>query len=506
MGRIRRIHFVGIGGAGMGGIAEVLINLGYQISGSDINENNMTQRLAKLGAQIFMGHDARHLDEGTIGKIHELPQIGNTSRRAADVVVVSTAVAADNPEVLAARARLIPVVQRAEMLAELMRFRHGIAVAGTHGKTTTTSLTASLLAEGGLDPTFVIGGLLNSAGTHARLGASKYLVAEADESDASFLHLQPMLSIITNIDADHMETYGGDFARLRQTFVEFIHHLPFYGLAVVCIDDPVVREILPELARPVLTYGLSEDADLCATNICQEQTRTHFKVARPGVPDWLNITLNLPGKHNVLNALAAIAVAHEVGVSDAAIQAGLAGFQGIARRFQIYGEIATASGQVLMIDDYGHHPREVAATLQAIREGWPQRRLVVAFQPHRYTRTRDLFEDFVEVLARIDVLVLVEIYAAGEPAIAGADGRTLCRAIRARAKNDPIFAPTVADLVTILPDVLQHGDILLTLGAGDIGTVAATLAQHLATAGHGGAKEVLHGLVEIKASSLGTKH
>jgi UDP-N-acetylmuramate--alanine ligase len=509
MGRIRRIHFVGIGGAGMGGIAEVLINLGYQVSGSDIHENNMTRRLAKLGAQIFMGHDARHLDEGVslaaMPEIATAPVISEDTERgllnsaqgirvepeqpanagltqATDVVVVSTAVATDNPEVLAARAQLIPVVQRAEMLAELMRFRYGIAVAGTHGKTTTTSLTASLLAEGGLDPTFVIGGRLNSAGTHARLGASQYLVAEADESDASFLHLQPMVSVITNIDADHMETYGGDFARLRQTFVEFIHHLPFYGLAVVCIDDPVVREILPELARPVITYGLSKDADVRASHICQEQTRTHFKVARPGVPHWLNITLNLPGKHNVLNALAAVAVAHEVGVSDQAIQQGLAGFQGIARRFQIYGEIAIATGHVLMIDDYGHHPREVAATLQAIREGWPRRRLVVAFQPHRYTRTRDLFEDFVEVLARIDVLVLVEIYAAGEPVIAGADGRTLCRAIRARGKHDPIFVSSATDLVKTLPEVLQHGDILLTLGAGDIGAVAATLAQCLAVA------------------------
>ncbi|MEO5573528.1 MAG: UDP-N-acetylmuramate--L-alanine ligase [Gammaproteobacteria bacterium] len=507
MGRIRRIHFVGIGGAGMGGIAEVLINLGYQVSGSDIHKNNMTRRLAKLGAQIFIGHDAHHLDEGIpltamqglvtpapvsnaehaalMKPVQEFrvepePPVDAGLTQATDVVVVSTAVAADNPEVLAARARLIPVVQRAEMLAELMRFRYGIAVAGTHGKTTTTSLTASLLAEGGLDPTFVIGGRLNSAGAHARLGASQYLVAEADESDASFLHLQPMLSVITNIDADHMETYGGDFARLRQTFVEFIHHLPFYGLAVVCIDDPVVRETLPELARPVLTYGLSEDADVRATDIRQEQTRMHFKVARPQLPDWLNITLNLPGKHNVLNALAAIAVAHEVGVSDQAIQSGLSGFQGIARRFQIYGEIAVSAGRVLMIDDYGHHPREVAATLQAIRAGWPRRRLVVAFQPHRYTRTRDLFEDFVEVLDKIDLLVLVEVYAAGEAVIAGADGRSLCRAIRARG-NEPVFVPTASDLPAALRDVLQDGDILLTLGAGDIGTVATTLVQSLAT-------------------------
>ncbi len=479
MGRIRRIHFVGIGGAGMGGIAEVLINLGYQVSGSDIHENNMTHRLAKLGAQIFIGHDARHLDESAIYEVQGASQAADPAKRAADVVVVSTAVAADNPEVLSARARLIPVVPRAEMLAELMRFRHGIAVAGTHGKTTTTSLTASLLAEGGLDPTFIIGGRLNSVGAHARLGASQYLVAEADESDASFLCLQPMLAVITNIDADHMDSYGGDFGRLRQAFIEFIHHLPFYGLAVVCIDDPVVRDILPELGRPVLTYGLAEDADLRASNICQEQTRTHFQVSRKDAPHWLTVTLNLPGKHNVLNALAAIAVAHQVGVSGAAIRQGLAGFQGIARRFQVYGEIAAQAGRALLIDDYGHHPREVAATLQAIREGWPRRRLVVAFQPHRYTRTRDLFEDFVEVLAQVDVLVLVEVYSAGESPIAGADGRTLCRAIRARSKKDPVFAASAADLVTLLPEVLQSDDILLILGAGDIGTVAATLAQNL---------------------------
>ncbi|MEW6354411.1 MAG: UDP-N-acetylmuramate--L-alanine ligase [Pseudomonadota bacterium] len=459
-----RIHFVGVGGAGMGGIAEVLLNLGYRVSGSDLHENSVTRRLHELGAEIFIGHDTAHVAH-------------------ADVVVVSTAIGADNPEVAAARAQRIPVVPRAEMLAELMRFRYGIAVAGTHGKTTTTSLTASLLAEGGLDPTFVIGGRLNSAGAHARLGAGQYLVAEADESDASFLYLQPMIAVVTNIDADHMDTYGGDFNKLRQTFVEFLHHLPFYGLAVLCLDDPVVREILPQVTRPVLTYGLSADADLRATRIRQEKACTHFTIARPGAPDWLHVTLNLPGQHNVLNALAACAVAHQAGVADDAIQRGLASFLGIARRFQMYGEIATSAGPVLLIDDYGHHPREIAATFQAIRAGWPQRRLVVAFQPHRYTRTRDLFEDFAGILTNADVLLLLDVYAAGEAPIASADGRTLCRAIRARGKLDPVFVAGAADLPATLPDILQAGDILLTLGAGDIGAVAATLPQRLRPAG-----------------------
>jgi UDP-N-acetylmuramate--alanine ligase len=462
MGRIRRIHFVGIGGAGMGGIAEVLFNLGYQVSGTDLHANSMTESLAKLGVKISIGHDARHVE----GR---------------DVVVVSSAVSENNPEVVAAHARLIPVVPRAEMLAELMRFRYGIAVAGTHGKTTTTSLTASLLAEGGLDPTFVIGGRLNGAGSHARLGAGQYLVAEADESDASFLYLQPMLAVITNIDADHMDTYGGDFNRLRQTFLEFLHHLPFYGLAVVCLDDPVVRELLPQMARPVLTYGFSPDADLRATGLRQEQSRTYFQVARTGGHATLDITLNLPGKHNAHNALAAIAVAQQVGVSDAAIQRGLAHFQGIARRFQIYGEIVTHAGTVFMVDDYGHHPNEIAATLQAIRAGWPQRRLVVAFQPHRYSRTRDLFEDFARVLSEVDVLLLCEVYPAGEAALAGADARALCRAIRTRGKTEPVYVATVNDLLTTLPDLLQADDILLTLGAGNIGAVAPKLAQALAT-------------------------
>lgn len=460
MGHMRRIHFIGIGGAGMGGIAEVLLNLGYQVSGSDLHPNAMTRRLAELGAQIAIGHAARHVQD-------------------ADVAVTSTAVKSDNPEVVAARARRIPVVPRAEMLAELMRFRHGIAVAGTHGKTTTTSLVASLLAEGGLDPTFVIGGRLNSAGVHARLGAGQYLVAEADESDASFLYLQPMISVVTNIDADHMDTYGGDFTRLRQTFIEFLHHLPFYGLAVLCVDDPVVQEILPQVTRPILSYGFSTSADICAHDIRQDQALTRFKVMRNG-NEWLSVTLNLPGRHNVLNALAAMAVAHEVGVPDAAIQRGLEGFQGIARRMQVQGEITTPNGKVLVIDDYGHHPREIAATVQAIRDGWPHRRLVVAFQPHRYSRTRDLFDDFARVLSEIDVLVLTEVYAAGETPITGADGRALARAIRVRGKLEPVFVEHTAELPGTLAALLTDGDVLLTLGAGDIGTIAAALPQQLA--------------------------
>ena len=463
MGRIRHVHFVGIGGAGMSGIAEVLVNLGYTVSGSDLHENAVTKRLAKLGAHIAIGHHARHI-------------------KGADAVVTSSAVNAENPEVIAARSQRVPIVPRAEMLAELMRFRYGIAVAGTHGKTTTTSLVASLLAEGGLDPTFVIGGRLISAGANARLGEGRYLVAEADESDASFLYLQPMLAVVTNIDADHMATYGGDFARLRQTFVEFLHHLPFYGLAVLCIDDPVVREILPQVTRPVLSYGIEQPADVCAVNIRQEGVQTRFDVQHAGRSTPLHVVLNMPGHHNVLNALAAIAVAHELGISDSAIQSGLAGFQGIGRRFQVYGEVMTAAGQVMLVDDYGHHPNEVAATLRAARDAWPQRRLVVAFQPHRYTRTRDLFEDFAQVLSTPDVLLLAEVYAAGEAPIASADGRTLCRAIRSRGQVDPVFVERVADIGTALQTVLQHGDVLLTLGAGDIGGVAPALLQQLKVA------------------------
>jgi UDP-N-acetylmuramate--alanine ligase len=459
MRRISHIHFVGIGGVGMGGIAEVLHNLGYRVSGSDIKENALTRRLAGLAMTVHIGHDARWV-EGS------------------DVVVVSSAVDQDNPEVREAQRRRIPVVRRAEMLAELMRFRYGIAVAGTHGKTTTTSLIASLLAEGGLDPTFVIGGRLNSIGSNARLGAGEYLVAEADESDASFLHLLPMIAVVTNIDADHMSTYGGDFGCLRQTFIEFLHQLPFYGLAVLCLDDPVIAEILPQVPRPVLTYGLSKEADVQARDIRQHQATIQFKVVRRHGAE-LEITLNLAGHHNVRNALAAIAVAQELGVDDGAIQRALTGFQGIGRRFQLYGEIATAAGQVLMIDDYGHHPREIAATVQAIRAGWPERRLVVAFQPHRFSRTRDLFEDFVKVLSEADVLMLLEVYPAGEEPIPAADGRALSRAIRARGQVDPVFVDALADLPAVLRGVLQDGDVLLTLGAGDIGAAAAKLPEQL---------------------------
>ncbi|MDX1698132.1 MAG: UDP-N-acetylmuramate--L-alanine ligase, partial [Thiohalobacterales bacterium] len=401
MGRVRHVHFIGIGGAGMSGIAEVLHNLGYTVSGSDVRENAVTVRLQAMGITISIGHAT-----------------GNVAD--CDVVVVSTAIPEDNPEIVAARERRIPVVPRAEMLAELMRFRYGIGVAGTHGKTTTTSLIASLLAEGGLDPTFVIGGQLNSAASHAQLGAGHYLVAEADESDASFLYLQPSMAVVTNIDADHLPTYAGDFGRLRRTFIEYLHHLPFYGLAVLCLDDAEIQAILGEVTRPVVTYGIDSDADVTATDIAQEGAQTHFVVRRSGHAAGLPVTLNLPGRHNVLNALAAIAVATELGVPDAAIQAALAGFQGIGRRFHIAGEIATPAGNVLLIDDYAHHPREIAPTLAAVRAGWPGRRLVVVFQPHRYSRTHDLFDDFIQVLSSADVLVLGEVYPAGEEPIAGA--------------------------------------------------------------------------------------
>ena len=456
---VKRVHFVGIGGVGMCGIAEVLHNLEFSVSGSDSAENANTKRLAGLGIRVTIGHDATHV-------------------AGADVVVISSAVKDTNPEVLAARAAKIPVIPRAEMLAELMRLQHGIAIAGTHGKTTTTSLTASVLAQGGLDPTFVIGGRLNSAGTNARLGRGEYLVAEADESDASFLHLQPFMAVVTNIDADHMETYGGDFNRLKQVFIDFLHNLPFYGLAILCTDDPNVREILPHVHKPVRTYGTGADADVRATDIAQDGMQMHFNVTigRRGAP--MSITLNQPGRHNVLNALAAITVANELNVPEAAIREGLSSFGGIGRRFQVNGRIPVAGGDVLLVDDYGHHPRELAATIQAAREGWPQRRLVVAFQPHRYTRTRDLIDDFSAVLAGCDTLFITEIYAAGEAPISGADGRALCRAIRARGGN-PVFVENVHELPALLADTLRANDLLLTLGAGNIGQVAAGLAQRL---------------------------
>lgn len=463
MGRVKRIHFVGIGGVGMSGIAEVLLNLDFQVTGSDVREGPATRRLAELGASIMIGHRSRNV-------------VG------CDVVVISSAVKEDNPEVAAARVQQIPVVPRAEMLAELMRFRFGIAVAGTHGKTTTTSLVSSLLAEGGLDPTFVIGGRLNSAGSNARLGESDYLVAEADESDASFLYLQPMLAVVTNVDADHMTTYGGDFSRLRSTFVEFLHHLPFYGLAVLCIDDLEVRGLLSEISRPICTYGTVAEADVRASDIRQDGVKTCFKVHQAGYP-LLDVTLNMPGRHNMLNALAAITVARELKVDDAAIQRGLLEFQGIGRRFQVMGECRTAAGQVMLVDDYAHHPKEIEATMDAVRAGWPERRLVIAFQPHRYTRTQEQFEDFVQVLSRADVLLLGEVYAAGEEPIAGADTRALIRALRVRGQVEPVFVDPIGELVTVLPGVLRDGDIVLTLGAGDIGGVAARLVAGIAPAG-----------------------
>ena len=459
LGRVRHIHMIGIGGAGMCGIAEVLLNLGYLVSGSDVHDNKSTQRLRGQGAQIAIGHSPANL-------------------AAVDVVVVSSAIDAQNPEWLAAKQRRIPTVPRAEMLAELMRFRYGIAVAGTHGKTTTTSLVASLLAEAGLDPTFVIGGLLNSAGTNARLGAGRYLVAEADESDASFLYLQPMLSIVTNIDADHLSTYEGDFNRLSDTFVEFLHHLPFYGIAILCVDDPQIRKVLPQVTRTVVSYGLSPDADFRAHNVRQHQQVTDFDVEIPGRKERLPIKLNLPGLHNVRNALAALAVAHELGIDEEVQQRALRNFQGIGRRSQYYGVLTTPRGKIQLIDDYAHHPREIEATLNGLRGGWPGARLVVAFQPHRYTRTRDLFDDFAQILSTVDVLVLSEVYPAGEQPIVGADSHALARAIRTRGKVDPILINRIDELGPVIETVVRDGDILLTLGAGNIGAVAAGLPAY----------------------------
>lgn len=458
MRRIRRIHFVGIGGVGMCGIAEVLLNLGYQVSGSDLRASVVTERLAGFGATIFIGHQA----ENAVGT---------------DVLVVSSAINPANPEVAYALENRIPVVPRAEMLAELMRYRHGIAVAGTHGKTTTTSLIASVFAAAGLDPTFVIGGKLTAAGTNAQLGSSRYLVAEADESDASFLHLQPMVSVVTNIDADHMSTYGGDFNRLKRTFVDFLHNLPFYGLAVLCIDDPVVCEILPQVARPTVTYGFGEEADVRAIDVRQEGMRTFFTVLRRERAP-LSVSVNMPGRHNVLNALATIAIATDEGLDDAAIVAGLSGFQGVGRRFQVYGELPTENGSVMLVDDYGHHPREVAAVVKAVRDGWPERRLVMLYQPHRYSRTRDLYEDFVQVLGEANVLLLMEVYPAGEEPIPGADSRQLCRSIRQRGRLDPIYVERGTDVAPMLKPLLRAGDILLCQGAGDIGSVAPHLINH----------------------------
>ncbi|MEE8216468.1 MAG: UDP-N-acetylmuramate--L-alanine ligase [Acidiferrobacterales bacterium] len=459
---VKRIHFVGIGGVGMSGIAEVLSNLQFEVSGSDIRESANTRRLATHGIAVHIGHDAELVAH-------------------ADAVVVSSAINGRNPEVAAAKRAKIPVVPRAEMLGELMRLQRGIAVAGTHGKTTTTSLIASVLGEGGLDPTFVIGGQLTSAGSNARLGKGEYLVAEADESDASFLHLQPFVAVVTNIDNDHLGTYGGDFARLKRTFINFLHNLPFYGLAIVCLDDPVVREILGKIQRPTITYGTCPEADVRARNIEQDGLQMRFTVEMSGA-EALELKLRQPGQHNVLNALAAVAVAKELGVATAAIARGLARFEGIGRRFQVLGQVSIDGGDVVLVDDYAHHPRELAVTMTAARHGWPDRRLVVAFQPHRYTRTRDLLDDFSAVLNEVDPLVITEVYSAGEGVISGADGRALCRAIRARGKANPIFVDDVAALPPVLREILRANDVLLTMGAGSIGQVAADLPQWLAEA------------------------
>ncbi len=460
MRRIHCVHFIGIGGSGMSGIAEVMLNLGYNVQGSDLKPNKQTRRLEQQGATVFIGHAAENIAN-------------------ADAVVVSSAVDETNAEVVAARKKLMPVVQRAEMLAELMRFRYSIAVAGTHGKTTTTSLVASVLAEGGLDPTFVIGGRLKSADANARLGQGDYLVAEADESDASFVHLKPMLAVVTNIDADHMSTYDGDIEKLRSSFVEFLHNLPFYGLAVVCSDDDGVNQVLGDIGRSVVTYGVNETADVRATNIEFASGVSSFDVIRPGDRDALRISLRLPGLHNVRNALAAIAVADELQIADDAVVGALEKFEGIDRRFQSHGEIETAAGKIMMIDDYGHHPTEIAATLAAARSGWPERRIVLVFQPHRYSRTRDLMDDFAVVLSEADVAIVLDVYAAGEAPIAGADGRAIARAVRSRGAVEPVFVESLDDLLPVLDGLVEDGDLVLTMGAGDIGAYAAGLPEML---------------------------
>lgn len=459
---IRHIHFVGIGGAGMSGIAEVLLNLGYNISGSDLGASATTQRLASMGARIHIGHAAAHIE-------------------GADCIVTSTAVKADNPEVVAAHAKLLPVVPRAVMLAELMRMKKGIAIAGTHGKTTTTSLVSSVLASAGLDPTFVIGGKLNSAGANAQLGSGEYIVVEADESDASFLNLLPVMAVVTNIDADHMDTYGHDFGKLKQAFVEFLHHMPFYGAAIVCVDDPNIRSLLGEIQRPITSYGVSPDAQVRALNIRADHGQMRFTVQRRNgvqLPD-LEVVLNLPGHHNVLNALAAISVAAELGIEDAALIEALAQFKGVGRRFQRYGDVALpGGGTATVVDDYGHHPVEMAATIEAARGAFPGRRLVLAFQPHRYTRTRDCFEDFVKVIGQADAVLLTEVYAAGEAPIVAADGRALTRAIRVAGKLEPVFVDDIQDLAQALLDNAHDGDVMVCMGAGSVGQVAAQVLEY----------------------------
>jgi UDP-N-acetylmuramate--alanine ligase len=462
MRRIHCVHFVGIGGSGMSGIAEVMLSLGYAVQGSDLKPNKQTKRLEDQGATVFIGHASANI-------------------RDADAVVVSSAVDETNPEVAAAREQLMPVVSRAEMLAELMRFRYSVAVAGTHGKTTTTSLVASVLAEGGLDPTFVIGGRLKSADANARLGQGDYLVAEADESDASFVHLKPMLAVVTNIDADHMSTYEGDIGKLKSSFIEFLHNLPFYGLAVVCTDDAGVNDVLGDIGRSVTTYGTNSDADVRASNVVFTAATTSFDVSRKGNEQKLHVKLQLPGMHNVRNALAAIAVADELQIGDDAVVRALEEFEGIDRRFQKMGDVMTAAGSVMLVDDYGHHPTEIAATLAAARSGWPGKRVVLVFQPHRYSRTRDLMDDFATVLSNADVLILLDVYAAGEDPIAGADGRAMARAIRTRGAVEPVFVESLDGLQPVLMGLLEDGDLVLTMGAGDIGAYAAGLPELLSS-------------------------
>jgi UDP-N-acetylmuramate--alanine ligase len=457
MRKLQVLHFIGIGGAGMGGIAEVLLNEGYKVTGSDINENAVVQRLKNLGATVAIGHRAENVEH-------------------ASVIVVSSAIDETNIEIITAREKRIPIVRRAEMLAELMRFRFGIAIAGTHGKTTTTSLIASIFAEAQLDPTFIIGGLLNSAGTNARLGKSQYLIAEADESDASFLHLQPLISVVTNIEADHMETYGGDFEQMKRTYVEFLHNLPFYGLATMCGDDEVVMELIENLGRRVVTYGFKSHNDYVISDFKQIEARTEFTVTHKG--HSVDLSLNLPGKHNALNATAAVAVAHEEGIADEFIVAALEKFEGIGRRFQQHGDFETGKGQVKLMDDYGHHPTEVNATIDAIRAAWPEKRIVMCYQPHRYSRTRDLYDDFTDVLSKVDCLLLLEVYSAGEKPIAGADGRSLAQSIRQRNMIDPIFVAQPEQLPKQLAHVIQAGDVVVTQGAGNINSVIKTLISN----------------------------
>ncbi|CAK9886034.1 MAG: UDP-N-acetylmuramate--L-alanine ligase [Candidatus Erwinia impunctatus] len=462
MRRVRHIHFIGIGGAGMGGIAEVLANEGYAISGSDLAPNAVTAHLTKLGATIYFHHRPENIENSS-------------------VVVVSSAITQDNPEIVAAREARIPVIRRAEMLAELMRFRHGIAVAGTHGKTTTTAMISAIYAEGGLDPTFVNGGLVKAAGTHARLGHSRYLIAEADESDASFLHLQPMVAVVTNIEADHMDTYQGDFENLKQTFINFLHNLPFYGRAVVCIDDVVIRDLLPRIGRHITTYGFSEDADVRIVEYQQRGALGHFTLSRIDKP-LMKVTLNAPGRHNALNAAAAVAVATEEGIDDEEILTALESFQGTGRRFDFLGEFPLTAvngiaGTAMLVDDYGHHPTEVDATIKAARAGWPERQLVMIFQPHRYTRTRDLYDDFASVLSQVDVLLMLDVYAAGETPIPGADSRALCRTIRGRGKVDPILVSDPAMVLETLAPLLTGNDLILFQGAGNVGRIAKLMAD-----------------------------